>query len=68
MSAAPDSRDWKPPREMASIFDDLERARRMERRSQELGFDGDGAILRHLLDAVEALAKHVAGDGGSRNP
>jgi hypothetical protein len=59
----PDSRDWLPPEDMRGIFEGFKRAR------ASMGIDGDGPeeALNHLIDAVEELATHVAGDRGRRD-
>jgi hypothetical protein len=56
----PDSRDWIPPDDMRSIFALLGRAR------EHASVGNKQAALEDLVDAVEALATHVAGDRGRR--
>jgi len=62
-SDEPDSRDWIPPEDMRGIFEGFKRARSC------MSIDGDGPeeALNYLIDAVEELAIHVAGDRGRRD-
>jgi hypothetical protein len=59
-SDEPDSREWIPPDDMRSIFEEIERAR------ADIPEGESEAALNHLADAVEALAEYIAGDRGRR--
>jgi hypothetical protein len=56
----PDSRDRLPPEDMRTIFEEIQRARA----DTNIDGDGQGAAMDHLIDAVEELAKYIAGNRG----
>jgi hypothetical protein len=53
-----DSRDWIPPLDMRDIFEMLAKAKDQTRLGNKR------SATENLIEAVEALAVHVAGDRG----